>query len=258
MTIAIPNPTSVHRCTKHPDKVQHRTSAAAFEARDRAQARTDHPLYVYVCDHCGYFHLSKKRGTEAIGRLVASVKDGVVWESRVEAPEPPPRDPRFVPSLPGQVTEAALIDAIRGHGNPAEVTPAQLRAWTDMTPTRIRGGMRRLGWTSVGNTKSAVWVRMAPSSPETPSQPVAVLKQPNQASTPSEAPTAPLSAVPERKPSPVRSLPKPAAGENAGTKVPVASLGSITISDLVAAWHALGYDLEVRAVPVARRARAQG
>lgn len=156
----------VHRCTKHPEKVQYRTTAEAFDVADRRSPAEGVPIYVYACDHCGYFHLSKKRGTEDIGRMISSRNDGKIWESSTANPRHAEiiRDERFVDKSPGAAFRAEIASAIRSHGSPDVVHAPEICTWLGIDTgswnrKKIRDNLAKLGWVSSGSTSGQSWHR---------------------------------------------------------------------------------------------------
>jgi hypothetical protein len=156
----------VHRCAKHPDKIQYRTTAEAFDVADRRAPLEGVSLYVYVCDHCGYFHLSKKRGTEDIGRMIASRHDGKIWESSTANPHNAEiiRDERFVDTTPGGKFRADVAAAIRSHGSPDIVHAVEVCNWLGLGVDgwhrkKVRGALSDLGWVATGKTAAQSWHR---------------------------------------------------------------------------------------------------
>jgi hypothetical protein len=155
-----------HRCTKHPEKIQYRTTDQAFDVADRRAPLEGAPIFVYACDHCGYFHLSRKRGTEDIGRFIPGRDEGKVWESETANPRNVElvRDERFVDESPGAKFRADFAHAIREHGSPDILTGREVIAWMGIpssarTRAKVRQTFLDLGWLSTGATKSQRWHR---------------------------------------------------------------------------------------------------
>lgn len=157
----------------------------------------------------------------------------MIWESRSERTADVVRDDRFLPRTSADKTVAMFIDAIRGHGNPDTVTPAQLREWTGCSYSTVRRVMRKLEWLPSGVTSSMTWNR--------PGVPI-----------PAEVAAVETTAAP----APVVQLPTPKTMKpraDRGQRVELtAELDGLTIADLSAAWKVLGFTLEIHAVPVRR------
>jgi hypothetical protein len=157
----------LHRCDKHPDKIQYRTTAEAFDVADRRAPAEGVPIFVYACDHCGYFHLSKKRGTENIGRILSARSDGAIWESSTANPRNAEiiRDERFVDKSPGAKFRADVASAIRSHGAPDVIKAVELCHWLGLDTAdswnrkKVRDALAKLGWSATGATAAQLWHR---------------------------------------------------------------------------------------------------
>ena len=169
------NKPELHRCEKHPDKIQYRTSKDAFDSADRVRAAGRERTYVYACDHCGYFHLSKKQGTEVIGRRMASRADGRIWEEHTQSAEGPVRDVRWLAGHPSiREADSAVRAALKAHGNPASVALKDLVAWSGISHQRAHDALQRMGWLPDGATRGRKWTH--PTRYGTPA-PVATLSE---------------------------------------------------------------------------------
>lgn len=153
---------SVYRCAKHPEKLQYRTSAEAFDVAERRAPAEGVPIYVYACDHCGYFHLSKKNGTENVGRRMATRRDGRIWETHTQQPAAAVRDVRYLAGHPSVMeAEQALRQALKQHGNPTALSVREAMEWTGLSNYRAVTTLERMGWLPDGATRSRRWTHPA-------------------------------------------------------------------------------------------------
>lgn len=232
----------IHRCGKHPDKVQYRTIEDAFETAERRQRSEGYPIHVYACDHCGYFHLSKKAGTENLGHELLTRADGVIWTSQTPPGVPVPRDERFENAtardqerLTAEATQ--LRRAISDQGNPVSVTTSEIIRRTGRSRFWVYRVMEQNGWVLVGTRAAAKWFH--------PDHVPAGAVLDRSRGLPQDPPVAP---APEPAP-PVRSKPTPAvAAETNGweTLTLAAGMETMTIRELIAAYHAIGIKAEIR------------
>ena len=219
--------TAIHRCDKHPEKVQYRTIEAAFDTAERRAPAEGVPIYVYACDHCGYFHLSKKKGTENIGRAIMSRKDAVVWATSIK-PAPPPdisRDERWVDNGPGHATRDAIRAALHALGDPDEVTPKALRDRTGFDNQRLRAHLLKMGWLPTGATVSRVYVNPR-------------VRARGPATTPPEARGQAAAVEPAMTQAPV-VVPE-------WVTVRLDGIRDLTLDQLVRAYQAMGQEVQVR------------
>lgn len=188
-----PDALTIHKCAKHPDKTQYHTAESAFEIIPRrVKDDPDLKLYVYACDHCGFFHLSKKFGDEAIGRRLVLKDDGTIYQTGPRRLDPPPRDPVVLAAAEAERAEAerkaatlARLDEQRKVFQDAQraASLAKVKAACDgvgvMTTTELeeRSGMsnaaakrymRQLSWRSetfVGRRSLWIAPRIASDAP---------------------------------------------------------------------------------------------
>lgn len=174
--------TMTSRCAKHPEKTQYTTAEAAFEALKRQENHNPElKLSVYTCDTCGYFHLSKKFGTEAIGRKNVLRADGTIYETGPAKIAAPVRDQTILKESERKATNRAQLKAVREAyqaeerarrlaevralvlGKPA-VYLGDLVAETGHEPSTLQIQLKRLSWRHAPGTRHAIWV--APRIPD--------------------------------------------------------------------------------------------
>lgn len=128
----MPDATTLHRCPKHPEKTQYEDSKRAHLAAERVMRENPAlELHVYACDHCGYMHLSKKAGSEAIGPRVRL--DGKVYAtgSAWVKPAIPTRNPEVLAAAEEATRKAdgiARFEAARTAHNAQKVAEKAERA----------------------------------------------------------------------------------------------------------------------------------
>lgn len=254
---------ALHRCDKHPEKIQYRELMRAFEIADKQAASLGQPIYVYACDSCGYFHLSRSAGGAGAG-IGRRVKDRNSPLYQLAAPERdhPERDTRFVDDAPGHVTRAAIRDALRTH-NPESLRMADLISWTGADRTILRRELSALGWEMRGVRRAAKWY--PPGTAPEVSEPVpaaahqakstTVTKPKRRLSAVDALKAAPEADAPAEAPEVVSAppaAPKPAPPTEALSvaatwqTLPSEQVADMTVDQLTRAYAAVGIVVEVR------------
>lgn len=207
----------VYRCDKHPEKLQYRTLDEAFTVAEDRAPKEGVPIYVYACDHCGFFHLSKKKGTENIGRHILNRADASLWSTETGRPPVKLRDDRYVDTGPGRQSRAKLIVVIRAAGTPDSMLHADLKKATGLASSTIATQMGNLGWAPSGATRNRCWHRQPELAPKYSDE---------NTDTPPTGDN--VTAMPEWE------------------TVPLDTLKDLTVSQLMRTFAAVGKDFEVR------------
>lgn len=201
------------KCPINPTKARFTERAAHAEARARAE-RTGLPIEPYLCEGCGFWHLTKSsRGTARLKRGKYTTGD-----LRVLAPTHPVFSgadmPDDSPAIPGNRLARLRVLSRWLEAN-ADVTPtsAELTELLGGTLSRdtLRSLMRELGYRNTGG-RSARWVPDIMSEPEPPHTP------------PQEAVSTWLDVDAER-------------------------VGALAVADVIAAYEAIGLHVRIQVRP---------